>query len=122
VEKGNQVSVKLCGRQIFELPSGQWHGLVRLSRGLPGFAHVLYEGPASIDVQYAVIARTLAARPRLGDPIRIAALRVLDHDWPTYELQRHLQSDGSLIVGTCILELFDQEGDDHAKRVPRLKQ
>jgi hypothetical protein len=108
------VIVKLCGRQIFELRAGPWRGLARLSRGIPAFAHVLYEGPATIDVQYAVIARTLSARPRLGDPIRIAALRVLDHDWPTYDLKRHLQPDGSLIVGTCILELFDQEADDHA--------
>lgn len=31
-----------------------------------------------------------------------------------YELQRDLQSDGSLIVGTYIVELFHQEDDDLA--------
>lgn len=91
-----------------------------MARGCPsvardlGSAHVVYEGPATLDGQYAIIGGTPQARSCLGDPIRIAALRVLDHDWPMYELQRHLQSDGSLIVGTSILELFDQEGDDLA--------
>ena len=106
--------VKLCGRQIFELRAGPWRGVARLSRGIPGFAHVVYEGEATLDVQYAVIGRTPWARPRLGDHIRIAALRILDYDWPMYEVRLHLQSDGSLIVGSYILELFHQEDDDHA--------
>jgi hypothetical protein len=62
VEKGSQVIIKLCGRQIFELPPGPWREVARLSRGIPEFARVLYEGPATIDVRYAVIARTLSVR------------------------------------------------------------
>jgi hypothetical protein len=80
VEKGSQVIIKLCGRQIFELPPGQWRGVARLSRGIPGFAHVVYEGRATLDVQYAMRGRTPRAWPRLGDPIRVAALRILDYD------------------------------------------
>jgi hypothetical protein len=112
IERGNQVIVKLCGRQIFELSAGQWCGIVRLSRGTPEVARVLYEGPATIDFQYAVIGRTPTTRPRLGDPIRIAGVRVLDHDWPIYDLRQHLRPDGSLVVDTFILELFDQDGND----------
>jgi hypothetical protein len=108
------VLIKLCGRQIFKLRPGQWRRVARLSRGTPAIARVLYEGPAIINVQYAVIACTPRARPCLGDPIRVAGVSVLDRDWPSYDLQRHLQPDGSLIVDTCILELFDQEADDLA--------
>lgn len=78
VEKGSQVIVKLYGRQIFELPAGQWCGVARLSRGISGFARVVYEGPITLDVQYAIIGGTTQAPPRLGDPIRIAGLRILD--------------------------------------------
>jgi hypothetical protein len=63
-------------------------------------------------VQYAVIGRLPTVRPRLGDPIRIAGLRVLSHDWPMYDPRRHLQPDGSLVVDTFILELFDEDGDE----------
>ena len=111
VERGNHVIVKLCGRQIFELPPGQWHGVVRLSRGTPEIARVLYEGPATITVQYAIVGRTPIVRPRLGDPISITHISVSDRDWPSYEVQQHLRQDGSLVVDTFILELFDQEAD-----------
>jgi hypothetical protein len=65
-------------------------------------------------VQYAVIGRTPKARPRLGDPIRIAAVRLVGHEWPMYDLQRHLHADGSLVIDTFILELFDEQADDPA--------
>jgi hypothetical protein len=112
VERGNHVIVKLCGRQISELPPGQWHGVVRLSRGTPEIARVLYEGPATITVQYAIISRTPTVRPRLGDPIGIVSLGLSEHDWPSYKLWQHLRPDGSLVVDTFILELFDEDGDD----------
>jgi hypothetical protein len=114
------VLIKLCGRQISKLPPGQWRGVARLSCGTPEIARILYEGPATVDVQYAVIGRTPTARPRLGDPIHIAGVRVLDHDWPRYDLWRHLQPDGSLIVDTFILELFDREGTDQSSTQPVL--
>ncbi len=63
-------------------------------------------------MQYAVISRTPTARPRLGNPIRIAGVRFLDHTWPSYELQRHLHADGSLVIDTFILELFDEQADE----------
>jgi hypothetical protein len=72
---------------------------------------VLYEGPATIDVQYAIVGRTPTLRPRLGDPISIADVSVSGHDWPSYDPQQHLRQDGSLVVNTFILELFDQEAD-----------
>jgi hypothetical protein len=106
------VLVKLCRRQIFELPPGQWRGVARLSRGTPEIARVLYERPATIDVQYAVICRTPAAWPRLGDPIRIAVVRMRDRDWPSYDPRQHLRPDGSLVVDNFILELFDEEEND----------
>lgn len=107
--------VKLCGRQIYELPSGQWRGVARLSRGTAEIARVLYEGPTTVDVQYAVIGRTPGVRPRLGDPIHIAGLRLLDRDWPSYDLRQHLRPDGSLVIATFILELFDDEGSNETQ-------
>lgn len=104
--------IKLCGRQISELPPGQWCGIARLSRGSSSIARVIYEGPVSINVQYAIISRTPTVPPRLGDPISIVGLSLSDHDWPGYDVWRHLCSDGSLIVGDFILELFDQEETD----------
>jgi hypothetical protein len=106
------VVVKLCGRQIFELPLGQWRGVVRLSRGTPEIARILYEGPATITVQYAIVGRTPTVRPRLGDAISIAGLSVNDHNWPIYDPWQHLRPDGSLIVNNFMLELFDEDGDD----------
>ena len=103
--------IKLCGRQIYELPPGQWSGVARLSRGTPEIARVLYEGPATINVQYAIAGRTPTVRPRLGDPISITDVSVSDHDWPSYDPQQHLRPDGSLVVDDFILELFDQEAD-----------
>lgn len=104
--------IKLCRRQISELPPGLWRGVARLSRGTPEIARVLYEGPATITVQYAIVGRTPTVRPRLGDPISIADVRVNDRDWPMYDIRRHLQPDGSLVVDTFILELFDEDGND----------
>src|SRR5687768_15206079 len=86
-QRENQVIVKLCDRQIYELPPGHWSGVARLSRGTPEIARVLYEGPATINVQYAIVGRTPTVRPRLGDPISIAGLSVSDHDWPSYDPQ-----------------------------------
>jgi hypothetical protein len=106
------VIVKLCGRQISELPPGQWSGVARLSRGTPEIARVLYEGPATIDVQYAIVGRAPTVRPRLGDLIRIAEVCVRDRDWPSYEVQQHLRPDGSLVIDTFILELFNEEDND----------
>ena len=103
--------VRLCSKQIYELPPGQWSGVARLSRGRPEIARVLYEGPATINVQYAIVGRVPAVRPRLGDPISIADLSVSDHDWPSYDPRQHLRPDGSLVVDYFILELFDQEAD-----------
>ena len=107
--------IKLCGRQIYELPPGQWSGVARLSRGTPEIARVLYEGPATITVRYAIVGRVPTVRPRLGDPISIAGLSVNDQDWPIYEVWQHLRPDGSLIVNNFMLELFDEDGDDRPR-------
>ena len=107
--------IKLCGRQIYELPPGQWSGVARLSRGTSEVARILYEGPATINVQYAIIGRTPTVRPRMGDPMHIAGLSVSDHDWPSYDPRQHLRPDGSLVVDNFILELFDNEGHDQAQ-------
>jgi hypothetical protein len=104
--------IKLCRKQIYELPAGQWCGVARLSRGTPEIARILYEGPATITVQYAIAGRTPTVRPRLGDPISIAGVSISDHDWPSYDPRQHLRPDGSLVVDTFILELFDEDGDD----------
>jgi hypothetical protein len=39
-------------------------------------------------------------------------LSVQDHDWPSYDPRQHLQPDGSLVIDTFILELFDEDEDD----------
>jgi hypothetical protein len=105
------VLIKLCGRQISELPPGLWSGVARLSRGTPEIVRVVYEGLTTIDVQYAIVGRVPTLRPRLGDPISIAGVSVSDHDWPRYDPRQHLRPDGSLVVDNFILELFDQEAD-----------
>jgi hypothetical protein len=108
------VLIKLCDRQIYELAPGVWRGVARLSRGTPEIARVLYEGPATITIQYAIVGRAPTVRPRLGDPISIADISVRDHNWPSYDPRRHLRSDGLLVINNFILELFHQEADDHA--------
>ena len=72
----------------------------------------MYDGPATLDVQYAIVGRTPTVRPRLGDRMCIAGLSVQDHDWPSYDPRQHLQPDGSLVIDTFILELFDEDRDD----------
>jgi hypothetical protein len=109
------VIAKLCRKQILELPPGQWSGGVRLSRGTSEIARVLYEGPATITVQYAIVGRAPMVRPRLGDPIGITDVSVLDHEWPSYDPRQHLRPDGSLVVDNFILELFDDEGHNQAQ-------
>src|SRR5687768_395036 len=101
--------IKLCGRQISELPPGQWRGVARLSRGSQEIARIQYEGPATVDVQYAIIGPTPALRPRLGDPMSIAGISISNHDWPSYDPRLHLRPDGALVLDTFILELFDNE-------------